>query len=210
MPPLPICRCLADAGCGQADVRHEPRSRVPRADRRCGCGRLGVCELCWEVSMPPLPIPYCRVASHRRSTNHVTCSSVPFDTSGLCNSRLKTSVPLGRGAPRVGNNERRRATGRDLRSFSYAARLSLDGRRASLRRRAQGIHARKQPLRSCIATRRLAHTGTKVKGVPTMTRPLSVPTSGLSVCDVCTISTNTQGSTPTESAAWRAKRGPAS
>ena len=67
--------------------------------------------------MPPLPIPYCRVASHRRSTNHVTCSSVPFDTSGLCNSRLKTSVPLGRGAPRVGNNERRRATGRDLRSF---------------------------------------------------------------------------------------------
>jgi hypothetical protein len=69
--------------------------------------------------MPPLPIPYCRVASHRRSTNHVTCSSVPFDTSGLCNSRLKTSVPLGRGAPRVGNNERRRATGRDLRSFYH-------------------------------------------------------------------------------------------
>ena len=68
--------------------------------------------------MPPLPIPYCRVASHRRSTNHVTCSSVPFDTSGLCNSRLKTSVPLGRGAPRVGNNERRRAHGEGFEKFS--------------------------------------------------------------------------------------------
>ena len=75
--------------------------------------------------MPPLPIPYCRVASHRRSTNHVTCSSVPFDTSGLCNSRLKTSVPLGRGAPRVGNNERRRAHGEGFEKFlACLARLA--------------------------------------------------------------------------------------
>ena len=83
MPPLPISpptRCLADAGCGTADVRHVPRFRVPRADRRCGCGRLAVCGLCWGVSMPPLPIVlYYRVASRRRSTNLVTCSSVPFD-----------------------------------------------------------------------------------------------------------------------------------
>ena len=37
--------------------------------------------------------------------------------SSLCNSRLKTSVPLGRGAPRVGNNERRRAHGEGFEKF---------------------------------------------------------------------------------------------